>query len=176
MIKLHLGCGNKHIDRFINIDIRYLPSIDKIENIRFLRSFERDSVDLIYASHVLEHFSRWDYKNVLKRWFDILKPGGTLRLGVPDFDALVEYYLKTGNLRDISGLLYGGQDYQENYHYWVWNFKEIERDLKEIGFLNISRYDREKTEHASIDDYTAAYLPHLDKNGALVSLNIEATK
>jgi predicted SAM-dependent methyltransferase len=176
MTKLHLGCGIKHIDGFINIDVRYLPSVDRIENIKFLRSFKDNSVDIIYASHVLEHFSRWDYKNVLKRWFEILKPGGILRLGLPDFDALVYRYLKTGSLREISGLLYGGQDYEENYHYWIWNFVEIEKDLKEIGFLSVYRYDRDKTEHSNIDDFTNAYLPHLDKNGTLVSLNIEAIK
>jgi predicted SAM-dependent methyltransferase len=89
MTKLHLGCGSKHIKNYINIDIRYLPGVDEVDNVRFLRKYKNDSVDEIYASHVLEHFSRWEYKNVLKRWFDILKPGGTLRLAVPDFDSIV---------------------------------------------------------------------------------------
>jgi len=177
MMKLHLGCGDKHIDGFINIDFRYLPSVDDVSNVGLLRKYKENSVDLIYASHVLEHFSRWEYKTVLKRWFDLLKPTGILRLGVPDFNSIVEYYIKTKDLRSISGMLYGGQDYHGNNHYWVWDFETLKKELIEIGFSNVERYDWQQTEHYNIDDFTQSYLPHMDKeNGLLMSLNIEAKK
>ena len=95
-LKLHLGCGTKHIPGFVNIDIRYLPKVDEVNNIKFLRNYKVNSADLIYACHVLEHFSRWDYKNVLRRWYEILKPGGILRLGVPDVSFILR--LKTYKL------------------------------------------------------------------------------
>ena len=83
----------------------------------------------------------------------------------------------TKNLRILSGMLYGGQDYDENYHYWCWDFDTLSTELKSIGFKNVERYDWKKTEHNNIDDYTQIYLPHMDKeNGTLLSLNIEATK
>lgn len=176
MIKLHLGCGTKHIQGFTNIDIRYLPGVDEVNNIRFLRNYKDDSVDLIYACHVLEHFSRWEYKNVLTRWYEILKPGGVLRLAVPNFTAIVSRYIQTGNLNEIMGLLYGGQDYDENYHYVTFDMNSITNDLTNIGFTIIQEYDHKITEHASIDDYSRAYLPHLDPKGKLMSLNIEAIK
>jgi predicted SAM-dependent methyltransferase len=176
-MKLHLGCGNVHIDGFINIDIRYLSSVDKVDNVRFLRSFEKNSIELIYASHVLEHFSRWDVKSVLARWYDILQERGILRLAVPDFESICKYYLKTKQLRDISGMLYGGQDFEENYHKWIWDFNQIEKEMIEVGFKEIKRYDWRFTEHKTVDDYSQSYLPHLDKiNGELMSLNIEAIK
>lgn len=176
-MKLHLGCGAAHIDGYINIDIRYLPNVDKVDNIRFLRSYQENSIEVIYASHVLEHFSRWDYKSVLQRWYALLKPNGILRLAVPDFEAICKYYRKTKDLRAISGMLYGGQDVEENYHNWVWDFETLKKDLEEIGLKDIKRYNWRATEHRDIDDYSQSYLPHLDKeNGLLMSLNIEARK
>ena len=98
-MKLHLGCGSKHIDGFTNIDIRYLPGVDEVNHVRFLRNYKKDSIDLIYACHVLEHFGRWEYESILTRWFEILKPGGILRLAVPDFEAICHYYNETKDLK-----------------------------------------------------------------------------
>jgi len=176
MIKLHLGCGNRHIENFTNIDIRYLPGVDEVNNIRFLRNYKPNSVNEIYASHVLEHFSRWDYKEVLKRWFEILKPDGVLTLAVPDFNAICEYYTKTRNLKAVMGLLYGGQDYDENYHYVTFDMDSLSDDLIRIGFKNISRYDWKETEHSHVDDFSAAYLSYEDNSKLLMSLNIKAIK
>ena len=176
-LKLHLGCGEKHIEGYLNIDIRPMDSVDKVDNIKYLRSFKNDSVDVIYSASVLEHFIRWEYKNALRRWYDILKPGGILRLGVPDFEAIVKYYQRTGNLEAVMGLLYGGQDYDQNFHYVCWDFNKLQKDLYEIGFKDMKRYDWRDTEHSDIDDFSQAYLPHMDKeNGMLMHLNIEAIK
>ena len=176
MTRLHLGCGTKHIEGFTNIDIRYLPGVDEVNNIRFLRNYKDNSVDLIYACHVLEHFSRWEYKNTLTRWYEILKPGGVLRLAVPNFSAIASRYIQTGNLNEVMGLLYGGQDYDENYHYVTFDMNSLNNDLTLIGFKVVREYDHTKTAHADIDDFSQAYLPHLDPNGKLMSLNIEAVK
>ena len=176
-LKLHLGCGDKHIDGYVNIDIRPMESVDKVDNIKYLRSFKKDSVDVIYSASVLEHFIRWEYKNALRRWYDILKPGGILRVGVPDFESIVNYYLEEKDLEAVMGLLYGGQDYDQNFHYTCWDFNRLEKDLKEIGFRDICRYDWRDTEHSHIDDFSQCYLPHMDKkNGMLMHLNVRATK
>lgn len=176
MIKLHLGCGTKHIKGFNNIDIRYLPGVDEINNVKFLRNYKSNSVDLIYACHVLEHFSRWEYEYVLTRWFELLKPGGKLRIAVPNFEAICEHYTKTKDLTILMGLLYGGQDYNENYHYVTFDMQLLSNVLKKIGFTNIEKYNTEETEYTHIDDYSKSYIPHMDKTGLLMSLNIEATK
>ena len=45
------------------------------------------------------------------------------------------------------------------------------------GFSDIQEWDWRKVDHGHIDDYSQAYLPHMDKeNGLLMSLNIEAKK
>lgn len=176
MNKLHLGCGTKHIDDYTNIDIRYLPGVDEVNNIRFLRRYKPNSVDVIYACHVLEHFGRWEYKTVLERWFELLKPGGVLRLAVPDFNAVCQYYTKTQDLKVLMGFLYGGQDYDENFHYVTFDYKSLSEDLLSMGFSQVERYDHKNTEHTQMDDFSKSYLPHMDENGMLMSLNIEAVK
>jgi len=176
-MKLHLGCGEVHLDGYVNVDIRYLQGVDKIEDIRYLRSFKNDSVDVIYSCSVLEHCIRWEYHNVLKRWFDLLKTGGVLRLAVPNFEAIVEHYMEHRELKTLIGMLYGGQDYEQNFHHMCWDFKTLSGDLMDIGFKNVKLYDWRETEHADIDDFSQAYLPHMDKkNGKLMHLNVEAVK
>jgi hypothetical protein len=176
-IKLHLGCGNKHINDFINIDVRKIEEVDLVDDISKLTSFTINSVDLIYASHVLEHFGRNEYINVLKRWYDLLKVGGVLRIEVPDFEKIVSYYNETKNLRILRGLLYGGQTYEQNFHYCSWDFNTLKDDLVLVGFTKVQKYDWRNTEHSHIDDFSQCYLPHMDKqNGQLMSLNVEAIK
>jgi hypothetical protein len=74
------------------------------------------------------------------------------------------------------GLLYGGQDYDENYHYTAFDFNSLSNDLRTIGFNTVQVYNNENTDHSNIDDFSNAYLPHMDKNGMLMSLNILAIK
>ena len=176
-MKLHLGCGSKHIDGFINIDARELPGVDEVDDVKALTKFTKDSVELIYASHILEHITRLEYTNVLSRWYDLLKTGGILRIAVPDIEKVFEHYNKNRDLRSLRGFLWGGQSYGFNYHYCGWDFKTLKEDLTSVGFKNIKIYDWRKTEHSHIDDFSQCYLPHMDKeNGMLMSLNIEAEK
>ncbi len=177
-MKLNLGCGYKKLDGFVNIDARNIEGVvDVVDDIGKLASFDHNSVSLIYCSHVLEHIGRHEYKSILKRWYDLLEDGGTLRLAIPDFGKVVEHYNKFKDMDIILGFLYGGQNYKENYHYCAWDFNKIKSDLEMVGFTNVMRYDWKDTEHSHIDDYSQCYLPHMDKeNGMLMSLNVEAKK
>lgn len=177
MKKLHLGCGKVFIPGFIHIDLLDYDHIDYKHSIDELPMFEDNSVDLIYACHVLEHFKRNEIETVLSEWFRVLKPGGTLRVSVPGFEELVAIYEKYKDLNLILGPLVGGQTYVYNFHYMVFDFAKLSQLLKGVGFESIERYDWRKTGHANIDDYSQAYVPHMDKEkGMPVSLNIEAIK
>jgi predicted SAM-dependent methyltransferase len=176
-MKLHLGCGNKILEGFINVDIRPDEGVDVVDNIRILESIEKESVEFIYCSHVLEHFGRFEYLDVLKRWYEVLMEGGTLRLSVPDLEKVFEQYKNGTSLKKLLGFLYGGQTYPQNYHYIGFDFNSLKEDLEMIGFKNIRHWDWKKTEYSHIDDFSQAYLPHMEKdNGMLMSLNIEADK
>ena len=63
------------------------------------------------------------------------------------------------------------------YHKTVYDYQSLARILQEVGFNEIDRYDWRKTLHKDYDDFSQAYVPHMDKeNGTLISLNIEAKK
>jgi predicted SAM-dependent methyltransferase len=177
MKKLHLGCGKVYIPGFIHVDLMDFDHIDYKIPADKLDVFEDGSVDFIYACHILEHFKRKEVEDVLKEWFRVLKPGGVLRLSVPGFEEIVAIYQRYGDLKLVLGPLVGGQTYLYNFHYMVFDFNLLSELLKKAGFKNVYRYDWKKTEHADIDDFSQAYIPHMDKeHGMPVSLNVEAIK
>lgn len=184
-LKLHVGCGLRKIHGFTNVDV--LPSVcpDLIEDVFLLPSIATNSVDVLYSAHVMEHSKRSTFNAVFKRWLEVLKPGGILRLAVPDIQAAMKWYHQTGNLRDIQGLLWGGQRDDYDYHSIGWDEKTLTEDLTAVGFVNVHRYDWRQTEHFFVDDYSQATLPKLSYfsrrpgpplEGMAVSLNVEANK
>ncbi len=176
-MKLHLGCGKRHIPGYVHIDAIDYPHVDHVSTIDRLSFIPDSSVDVIYNCHVLEHFKRNDVLAVLKEWQRTLKQGGILRVSVPDFGAISEVYQNTKDISLVIGPLFGRQDYLYNIHYNTFDFDSLSKILIEAGFENVQRFDWRDTEHAAIDDFSQAYIPHMDKeNGVLISLNIECTK
>lgn len=175
-MKFHLGCGKRYIPGFYHVDVVDYPHIDLRHEVDRLPMVADCSADLIYACHVLEHFHRKDTTRVLAEWHRILKPGGTLRLSVPDWEALIKVYENNHRLADVIGPLFGRGDYLYNVHFSVFDMLTLCRALESVGFREVRRYDWRKTEHADVDDYSQAYFPHMDRGGILVSLNVEAIK
>jgi predicted SAM-dependent methyltransferase len=176
--KLHLGCGNKNFGQdWIHIDggdFKHLHS----RNICIL-PFKDKTVDLIYASHVLEYFDRDEVLEVLLEWKRVLKEGGILRLSVPNFDVLSRLYQSGTPIEQVTGPLYGRWNMRGQwvYHRTTYDHKSLKAVLESSGFKNIRLWDWRKTDHGVFDDYSQAYKPHMDKeNGTLISLNIEAEK
>lgn len=188
MIKLHLGCNNTKIAGYINIDIVETAATDLVlDLVEISNHFGPTSVDYIYTCHTLEHLSRHKYFQTLFDLYNILKFDGMLRISVPDFEAIAKYYVQTGDLNEIRGTLYGGQRNEYDYHKWTWDFKSLSKDLSNVGFTNIKKYDPTTTEHAGIKDWSRDYVPRHDEfgkelpddrwyQGQLVSLNVEAMK
>lgn len=182
-MKLHLGCGKRYIPGFVHVDLDDFPHIDYQHDARSLPMFEDNTAALVYACHVIEYFDRIEVLDVLREWYRMLKPGGVLRLAVPDFAAMVEVYRKYGDLSLIHGPLYGPMvihtDSGERtiYHRTVYDFETLRSVLESVGFNNVRRYDWRRTIHKDYDDFSQAYIPHMDKeNGLLISLNVEADK
>lgn len=174
--KLHIGTGKNYLPGFTNVDIFSNVRADVYADMTAL-PFDRGTFELVYASHVLEHTHRNMVVATLTHWRDLLKKGGVLRLAVPNFSAVAEWYSKTGNLDDVMGLLYGRQDIHLNRHTVAFDANTLRRDLIRAGFETIRYWDWRKTEHAEFDDFASAHLPHMDKDrGMAMSLNVEAVK
>ena len=176
--KLHLGCGTRNLPGWKHFDIRKLDEhIDYVGSADDLSQFEDNSIDEIYAYHLLEHFGRNDIGNVLTEWNIVLKKDGILRIAVPDFEAVAAEYSKNHELNKLMGLLYDRQDYKFNYHYVAFDFDTLKGHLEKCGFVNCERYDWRDFLPKGYGDGSRAYLPHMDfENGRMMSLNITARK
>ena len=179
MIKINMGCGWRDFGKdWIHIDGGDYPHLDS-KNI-FNLPCEDNTVDLIYASHVIEYFNREEVKNVLNEWIRVLKPNGKLRLAVPNFEEMVKLYLnKDVKLDNILGPLYGEMPMGEEtiYHRTTYDYISLENLLTNLGMKNVQTWNWRETSHSEFDDHSQAYIPHMDKdNGKLISLNVEAIK
>ncbi len=175
-MKLHIGCGSNYFPDWVNLDISSCNEVDVYSSVLSI-PYPQETFSVIYSSHVLEHLNRRTIHTALSHWRSLLKPGGVLRLAIPNFAAVCSYYNSTKDLPSLVGLLYGGQDNVFNTHYIIFDLETITNYLTAVGFTEIREYDWRGTEHAEFDDFSQAYLPHMDKeNGMLMSLNIEAIK
>ena len=132
-MKLHLGCGRRHIPGYVHIDVVDYPNIDHVSSIDNLSFLQDRSVELIYNCHVLEHFKRREVERVLREWYRVLVPGGLLRISVPDFAALCEVYTRSRNLNLVIGPIFGRQDYLYNIHYNMFDFETLKGQLEQAG-------------------------------------------
>tara|TARA_R110000822_G_scaffold95140_2_gene217755 strand:+ start:7407 stop:7949 length:543 start_codon:yes stop_codon:yes gene_type:complete len=176
MIKINMGCGWRNFGSdWVHIDGGDYDHLD-YESITNLNQFKDNSVDLIYASHVIEYFDCEEIKKLLKEWKRILSPEGKLRLAVPDFSSMCSLYSSGISLNHFTGPLYGRMPMGDKwiYHKTVYDFKSITVLLEGCGFTKVELYEWDSTEHSDYDDHSQAYYPHMDKvNGTLISLNVE---
>lgn len=134
LLKLHLGCGNRHFDNYVNIDFRKTRATDLVCDIRRL-PYPDSSVGLIETYHVIEHLNRHDLPIALKEWHRVLAVGGKLIIECPDFDKAVRRYLEE-NEKWIDNI-FGLQRFPGDVHQFGYNFKRLKKALEEAGFKDI---------------------------------------
>lgn len=176
-MKLHIGCGTRYFEGWTNLDI--IPNIaDIVDDATVLNKIPDGSCEIIYAAHVLEHFGRNEVLSILKLWKRKLKKGGILRLSVPDFEKIIAMYQRSWGLdSQLLGYITGGQRDQHDYHKMIFDEKSLIHYLHQAGFSMVRHWDWKTVEHGKYDDYSQAYLPHMDKDrGTMMSLNIEGIK
>lgn len=84
LLKLHLGCGPRHLNGYVNID-KYHPSADRVMDASKL-DYSDNSVDEIFTSHMVEHMRFPDFLKALQEWKRVLKENGTLIIRCPNFE------------------------------------------------------------------------------------------
>jgi predicted SAM-dependent methyltransferase len=157
-MKLNLGCAEKRITGYVNVDIRPESKADiicDVEDISTIGGY--GTFESICASHILEHFC-WDKTvKILKNWYHGLKKGGDIYVEVPDAEFAINLYVtgkgkaicKDGRVCDIEYLnhrIFGNADsakrwsgdrYEREFHLAIFNRERLSRCLREAGFKQI---------------------------------------
>jgi predicted SAM-dependent methyltransferase len=175
-INLHLGCGSINHPEFVNVDGASFSHVHYVRAIDDLSPFKDKTINLIYACHCLEHFSHQEVSTILSHWFRKLRHGGTLRLSVPDFDLLVDIYLK--NHRDVSTIVYplmGGQVNKFDFHKIAFTHISLKQLLIDAGFTEVREWLPHSSKLGGLDDWSNRQIQINDVQCS-VSLNLEAVK
>ena len=117
MVKVNLGCGTRVLSEWINIDFVKRSNNIIAHNLLMGIPLKNEEADIIYNSHMLEHFPRTNAHNFVKECFRVLKPGGVFRIIVPDLEKILSEYfinLKKARKGDTKAIL--------NYE---WNLIEL---------------------------------------------------
>lgn len=176
-LMLHVGCGDIDAPGFVNIDARRMPHVHfSIQDLRDLSFVPPGCADLVYVSHVLEHVPHLEVASVLKVLYRITRPGGVLRLAVPDFDLILDLYRQTGyDIRAILGPLMGGQDYPQNFHFGVFNRSFLQELLLGCGFVDVRAWSPTTADHHAFEDWSSRDFVY-DGQKFQISLNLEANR
>jgi predicted SAM-dependent methyltransferase len=169
---LHLGCGPVHAPGFIHVDLLPAPHVHVVTNLDDLNAFADGSVDLVYASHCLEHFGHHQSLDVLREWVRVLRPGGLLRVSVPDFQRISAAHAAGVPLEALNGFLFGQQDYPLNHHHVAFDEPMLRSLLERAGVEQVRTWDPATAPHHGFADSSSVALP----DGTPVSLNLEGIK
>lgn len=140
-MKLNLGGGHQKIPGFVNIDRLHGQEAYP------LPAYADGSVDEIRASHILEHFGHREVPEVLKEWVRVLKPGGVLKIAVPDFDYLVQH---RHDELPLESYLMGGQSAQNDYHKSIFSERKLRDLMRYVGLTDVTRWQSEIQDCASL--------------------------
>lgn len=150
MIKLHLGCGPRLIDGWVNVDLIEQAGIMN-HDLRNPLPFGEGEVGKVYSEHFIEHLNRHDGLKFLKECHRVLnKSVGFFRISTPDLTYLVDAYSKN-DLTRFSKVGWlprtKAQMVNEAMHEWGHQFLYDEQELVgamlEAGFRAITRVKKD---------------------------------
>ncbi|HEY6141724.1 MAG TPA: methyltransferase domain-containing protein [Thermoanaerobaculia bacterium] len=153
---LHLGCGQQVIDGWLNVDVypsdRRVVAFDVRTGLHFL---DDASIDFIYNEHFFEHFDLRGGRKLLAECRRVLRPGGRMRISMPDLDRVVRRYLAgwadgAGEFRDYRRAFFGeplldtpgellNLSLRGYEHRFLYAEPDIVRMLEQSGFRNVRR-------------------------------------
>ena len=110
---LNLGCGSTYDKSWINIDFASHDSNIIKYDLRKGIPRQDNSCDVVYHSHILEHFSKTDGASFIRECYRVLKPGGIIRIAVPDLEGITREYLT-----QLENCLANNAESEQKYH-WI---------------------------------------------------------
>jgi len=147
--RLHVGCGTKRFQGWINSDIA--SGSELIIYMEKPLPFRDGGLTRIYCEHVLEHTTREAGQAFLKEAHRTLEPQGVLRIAVPDLATLVDAYAKgdwreriewtripeyQATLRNRAQFLNGALRFWG--HCYLYDREDLELAVRDAGFRQIS--------------------------------------
>lgn len=156
LLKLHIGCADKKLDGFINIDVRKTNATDIVAPAWDISDIKNNSVDVIYTRHMLEHLDPNDARLALNHWFDLLKDDGILHLIVPDIEfhakqllGLVKANRFENQVEHAFAGFWGWRDEtrggsREDAHKWGYTQNTLFEELKKAEFDAFARINQGK--------------------------------
>ncbi len=172
-MRLHIGGGMElePTEGWKVFDVQPGPAVDFVGDCADLGRFASDSVDEIYASHVLEHLGYLEeLPRTLQEFHRVLRKGGTAKISVPDFEVLARIFLETSDVDEryhILRMIFGGQVDPFDYHYFGLTIDVLCQFLGNAGFTRV-----EKVEEFGLFKDSSA----IRYQGRLISLNVIAFK
>jgi len=169
-MKLHIG-GKSKKEGWKILNIQNGENIDFVGDIKDLSQFEDESIEEIYASHVLEHVDQRSIEQTLKGINRVVKKNGKFYISVPDLDTLCHFFIsplasKQQKFHTMK-MIFGGQEDEYDFHYFGWSYIFLFEYLKNSGFTKI-----ERVKSFSLFEDTSDYKPY----GFPISLNVIAIK
>ncbi len=90
---LNVGCGRHFHQAWRNIDVVSCDPMVEAHDLRMGLPAQTNHYDMVYHSHVLEHLTPADGQRLIEECYRVLKPGGVLRIVVPDLEQIARAYL-----------------------------------------------------------------------------------
>jgi predicted SAM-dependent methyltransferase len=182
MLRLHLGCGERYLEGYVNVDfppetqaMMDTSRADVHADITEL-SYEPGSVQEVRLHHVFEHFDRPTALRLLLDWYDWLIPGGLLVIETPDFERCAREFFKPWRRKRRGVLLrhvFGSHEASWAVHQDGWYEAKFRRDLGALGYerLTFSRARWRDTHNITVTARrSAADLDRSTREGAAVML------
>lgn len=138
-IHINMGCGHVPIDGYLNLDMRELPGIDVVGDVSDM-PFAPDSLSELLSSHLIEHFPQEELeRTLLPYWYSLLKPGGTFRALLPDWETMITKFAE-GSIPfdDLREVTFGAQDYDGDFHFNMFSQESLRAALQTAGFKEVS--------------------------------------
>lgn len=91
---LNLGCGQRYLADWVNLD--FVSSNKDVVAHNLMRGipYPNNYFEVVYHSHVLEHFTKKDAERFMRECYRVLAPGGIIRIAVPDLEQINKNYIK----------------------------------------------------------------------------------
>lgn len=149
-LRLNLGCGDKILQGYVNVDVvqtRAGKKPDVICDLHDLAPFGDNTADEILSVHVVEHFWRWEIRDILREWLRVLKPGGRMIVECPNLLSACQMFIQDPqqfSREDQRGqrtmwVFYGDPAWKDPLmiHRWGYTPQSLAELMHEVGLTDI---------------------------------------